>query len=163
MFLGSTTGITTTTTWTTTTTTPITTTTTTTIFLGCDSIEINLVYTIICCGAHPWFRKVAQLMSPCLENQSNILKELLMLRLGPSWAIFWQCSPCIMDWIAWPSDITCPNLAPTIFSTFLNIFCWPASQLRGQSAIFLVLASNRSLKVLIPSLTLFREPFLPPC
>ena len=43
MFLGSTTGITTTTTWTTTTTTPMTTTTTTTIFLGCDSIVINLV------------------------------------------------------------------------------------------------------------------------
>ena len=47
MFLGSTTGITTTTTWTTTTTTPMT--TTTTIFLGCDSIEINLV------SWHFWF------------------------------------------------------------------------------------------------------------
>ena len=44
MFLGSTTGITTTTTWTKTTTMPMTTTTTTTIFLGCDSIEINLVW-----------------------------------------------------------------------------------------------------------------------
>ena len=44
MFLGSTTGITTTTTWTTTTTTPMTTTATTAIFLGCDSIEINLVF-----------------------------------------------------------------------------------------------------------------------
>ena len=43
MFLGSTTGITTTTTSTTTTTTPMTTKTTTTIFLGCNSIEINLV------------------------------------------------------------------------------------------------------------------------
>ena len=43
MFLGSTTWITTTTTWITTTTKPLTTTTTTTIFLGCDSIEINLV------------------------------------------------------------------------------------------------------------------------
>ena len=44
MLLGSTSGITTTTTWTTTTTTmTTTTTTTTTIFLGCDSIEINLV------------------------------------------------------------------------------------------------------------------------
>ena len=41
MFLGSTTGITTTTTWITTTTPPMT--TTTTIFLGCDSIEMNLV------------------------------------------------------------------------------------------------------------------------
>ena len=52
MFLGSTTGITTTTTWTTTTTSPMTTTTTTTIFLGCDSIEINLVF-IYFCQAQP--------------------------------------------------------------------------------------------------------------
>ena len=43
MFLGSTTWITIPTTWITTTTTPMTTTTSTTIFLGCDSIEINLV------------------------------------------------------------------------------------------------------------------------
>ena len=48
MFLGSTTWITTRTTWITTTTTPMTTTTTTTIFLGCDSIEINLVFYYNC-------------------------------------------------------------------------------------------------------------------
>ena len=44
MFLVSTRGIRTATTWTATTTTPMTTTTTTTILLGCDSIEINLVW-----------------------------------------------------------------------------------------------------------------------
>ena len=50
MFLGSTTGIKTTTTSTATSTTiatTITATTTTTIFLGCDSIENNLVYDIV--------------------------------------------------------------------------------------------------------------------
>ena len=44
MFPGSTTGTTTITACTTTTTTPMT--TTTTIFLGCDSIEINLVLSV---------------------------------------------------------------------------------------------------------------------
>ena len=47
MFLVSTTGITTATKWTTTTPTPMTTTTTTIIFLGCDSIEINLVENVL--------------------------------------------------------------------------------------------------------------------
>ena len=47
MFLELTTGITTTTTWT---TTPMITTTATPIFLGCDSIEINLVISGVCTG-----------------------------------------------------------------------------------------------------------------
>ena len=61
MFLGSTTGITTTTIWTTI-ITPMTTTSTTTIFMGCDSIEINLVLDPKCTWEWSWTLVLAQLV-----------------------------------------------------------------------------------------------------
>ena len=64
MFLGSKTGITTTASWPTTRTTPMATTTTTTIFLGCDSIEINLVSVIKLVG---YFQKLHRVNKACFK------------------------------------------------------------------------------------------------
>ena len=82
MFLVSTTGITTATTWTTTRPTPMI--TTTTIFLGCDSIEINLVYWFIKnCTILVKLEDKENLWKFCFENLSKLKTRLISIVSQP--------------------------------------------------------------------------------